>query len=109
MTDPAYDDDLEMAQLEFMEAYENGENPTLEQWCKKYPQYISELVDFILDYVAMENRMKRLTEEERNAPAPQWAIDAMNKALRDLRLSGAFTLSPRCPTPPLPRSSGRES
>lgn len=80
-----YDDVLEMAKIGFMEAYDDGENPTIDQWRRKYPLYAWELCEFILDYVRMENRMRRMPESERNAPSPHYAIDILEIVLGRIR------------------------
>ena len=63
--------ELEKVEIEYVEAYERGDYPTLEESILRYPgpengESRAEIVGFVLDHIELENvaRHVRLTEED---------------------------------------------
>lgn len=76
-----YDDELETAKFDFVCAYDDGLNPDIAAWAARYPQY-PELAEWFAEYVETERRVAMLPPDD--GPPPQWAIDVMNRTLRQL-------------------------
>lgn len=57
---------LMQIEMEYMERFERGEAPTLEELVERFPDLREELVDFVLDFVTLEKAAERaeLSEEE---------------------------------------------
>ncbi len=63
---------LMRAELEYMEKFEKGEAPSLEELVETYPDMREELVEFVLDYVSVEAEAgveKQPSEESLKAAA----------------------------------------
>ena len=58
-------------EMEYMEQFERGEAPTLEELVERFPDLRNELVDFVLDFVTLENAAEQteLSEEEARSVA----------------------------------------
>ena len=63
--------ELEKVEIEYVEAYEREEHPTLEELILRYPgpengDLRAEIAGFVMDYVELENAARRveLTEED---------------------------------------------
>lgn len=56
-------------EMEFMEQFERGEAPTLEELVERYPDLSEELVEFVLDFVTLEKGAEhaQLSQEEKKA------------------------------------------
>jgi hypothetical protein len=57
---------LKEVQMTYMEQYEQGEAPPLDELVAHYPDLREELVDFVLDFIALEKAVERveLSDEE---------------------------------------------
>ena len=57
---------LKEVQIEYMERYEQGEAPPLDELVAHYPDLREELADFVLDFIALEKAVERveLSDEE---------------------------------------------
>jgi hypothetical protein len=54
--------ELEEIKVAYLEAYEAGEPPALEEIVARYSQYRDELVDFIMTHIELERRLDRVPE-----------------------------------------------
>jgi hypothetical protein len=83
MTD-TYDDDLQTAKFDFVCAYDDGLDPSIEEWAARYPQY-PELAEWFADYVETEKAVALLPEI--TEPSPM-AIRAVERAMERIRAGG---------------------
>jgi hypothetical protein len=62
---------LMQIEMEYIERFERGEAPTLEELVERFPDLREELVDFVMDFVTLENAADRaeLSEEEAKSVA----------------------------------------
>lgn len=60
------EDRLREIEMKYMERFERGEAPTLEELIEYYPDLSEELTDFVLDFIALEKAAERteLSEDE---------------------------------------------
>lgn len=58
-------------EMEYIERFERGEAPTLEELVERFPDMREELVDFVMDFVTLEKAAERaeLSEEEMESVA----------------------------------------
>ncbi len=77
------EDRLREIEVKYMESFESGEAPTLEELIECYPDLSEELTNFVLDFIALEKAAERaeLTEDEM-ADAIVVQERAIQKALR---------------------------
>jgi len=57
-------DQLEAIQLQFMEQWEAGETPTLQDYVTRHPEWARELTDFVLLFIEVESAAAAVTEAE---------------------------------------------
>lgn len=53
------DNKLEVVKVEYLEAYADGQAPTLDELVARYPEYRDELVDFVMTFLELENVGRR--------------------------------------------------
>lgn len=77
------EDRLKEIELKYMERFERGDAPTLEELIEYYPDLSEELTDFVLDFIALEKAAERaeLSEDE-VADAMTVQERAIEKALK---------------------------
>jgi len=74
---------LMQVELEYMEKFERGEAPSLEELIEYYPDLREELVEFVLDFLSLEGMAKRTELSEEGARRTAAAFErATEKALR---------------------------
>ena len=56
-------EELEAIELEFMEKWEAGEKPTLQDFCERHPEHCAELVDFVMEWLPIHNAVLRMEAE----------------------------------------------
>ncbi len=78
--DSAMAEDLDTIQMRFMEEWEAGAGPTLQAYVERYPQFMEELTDFVLDFVQMEAALAHTPEPTTPSPEAERA--------RELALAG---------------------
>lgn len=66
---------LEEIELDFIQDWRDGKTPTLEAYAQKYPEHAAALVDFVLEFVAMENALAR-------TPQPKMPSDEVERIRR---------------------------
>ena len=54
--------DFEPVKIEFIEAWNTGERPTLQDYVRRYPQFTDELIEFVLSFVPLERAAQRVAE-----------------------------------------------
>jgi hypothetical protein len=74
--------ELDRIKVEYLEAYDTGEVPTLDELVGRHPQYRDELVDFVMTFIELENVARHET-------APPTASDSTRR-LRQEAVSRAF-------------------
>src|SRR5687767_5783661 len=85
-------DEWERIRLEFIEEHEAGNHPTLDVFAARYPRYVSELTDFVLDYLETENAVARREAREvvpgslQETPAP-YAVRVWEMTLASLGIA----------------------
>lgn len=74
---------LKEIEMKYMERFERGDAPTLEELIEYYPDLSEELTDFVLDFIALEKAAERteLSEDE-IADAMTVQEQAIEKALK---------------------------
>lgn len=77
------EDRLREIEMKYMERFERGEAPTLEELIEYYPDLSEELTDFVLDFIALEKAAERteLSDDE-VADAVTVQERAVEKALK---------------------------
>jgi transcriptional regulator with XRE-family HTH domain len=77
------EDRLREIEMKYMERFERGEAPTLEELIEYYPDLSEELTNFVLDFIALEKAAERteLSEDE-VADAMTVQEQAIEKALK---------------------------
>lgn len=77
------EDRLKEIELKYMERFERGDAPTLEELIEYYPDLSEELTDFVLDFIALEKAAER-TELSKDEMADAMAVQerAIEKALK---------------------------
>src|SRR5437764_807129 len=63
--------DLDGIKLAFLEAYEAGQVPTLEELVARHPQHVSELTDFVLTFLELQQRQAPVQEERAASESTQ--------------------------------------
>lgn len=84
----------EQVRLEFIAEHEAGHQPTLEAFAARYPQFASELTEFVFDYLHMENAVARhasASSETAGAqivrePSASYAVSVLEQTLAALGL-----------------------
>lgn len=59
----AFEDALDAAKMEFIGAWRNGSQPTVQQYITRYPAFAQELTEFILTFVELERSEAEVVEE----------------------------------------------
>lgn len=77
------EDRLREIEMKYMERFERGEAPTLEELIEYYPDLSEELTEFVLDFIALEKAAERteLSDDEM-ADAISVQEQAIEKALK---------------------------
>jgi hypothetical protein len=68
------------ASFQFVRDWDEGKHPTLTDYAKRYPQFVGELVGFVLEFVAIENAAARVPESDRE---PIEALEILEKVKRE--------------------------
>lgn len=76
-------DRLREVEMKYMERFESGEAPTLEELIEYYPDLSEELTDFVLDFITLEKAAER-TELSEDEVADAMAVQeqAIERALK---------------------------
>lgn len=72
--------DLDAIELQFIQEWDEGANPTLQQYVAKYPEYAREITEFVLDFVEYDAAVAR-------TPEPLQASEAADRGI-ERALSG---------------------
>lgn len=98
-------------EMEYMEQFERGKAPTLEELVERFPDLREELVDFVLDFVTLENAAEQteLSEKEAKSVAAtrEQSIEKGLKpvgSLKELRVLAGKTLEALAKAVHLPMS-----
>lgn len=78
----AAEDEIAAIELDFMEAWEAGSSPTLQDYVARYPQYAGAITEFVLGYLELEGALAR-------TPLPDIPSAATERAVK-LALQAAF-------------------
>ena len=92
-TEPTYNDELETIRLEFIDEHEAGKRPTLESYTQRYPQYVAQLTDFVLDFLRLENATKNVPLLETASPEAERGMAKAMAALGFATQEEAQTLT----------------
>lgn len=86
--------EIEEIKVAYLEAYEAGQVPALEEIVARYPQYRDELVDFIMTYIELEHRLDRVPEpSERSASMRRVREQAVQSACTAATLQEVMTIA----------------
>lgn len=77
----APENEIALIELSFMEAWETGSNPTLQDYIARYPQYAAEITEFVLEFLELEGALARTPLPETPAAATDQAVTRALKAV----------------------------
>lgn len=73
-------------EMEYVELFERGEAPTVEELVERYPDLREELIDFVFDFVTLRNSAEQVELSEKELESVSASRDqAMEQALKPVR------------------------
>jgi transcriptional regulator with XRE-family HTH domain len=75
---------LQLAKIRFIEDWEAGLRPTIQQYVVRHPEFAEELAEFILEFVATENAVA-------GVPEPEQPTELSERALKRAAVSRGHT------------------
>src|SRR5262245_25844492 len=81
---PEQGETLEQIQLQYLEEWQAGRPPTLEEYVRRYPQFARELADFVLSVAELEATAARTVEGPELSPEARRGRDRAIREIRDM-------------------------